>query len=313
VDKKNRLTVIYIRLSSVDRINQILINKKMMRKISILLATTIVMTACVSKKKYMALEQENGEIKSELTKTRVEKEELEAKFAKIQARVDEYNSKIHSLTDQNVRFQMENDVKFEVVEDAAVISNDAKKKMRETLLKVDPKYTAEAKTLKDSMNLAVSYNLQQSLDNSNLNEDEDIAIDIDETVVMISISDKMLFNTASYRVSSKANSILQKLADVINSEPSIEVMVEGHTDPRTINTAKISDNWDLSVLRATSVVRTLQNKYGVAPEKLIASGRSFYQPIASNDSSENRAKNRRTRIVVLPNINKFFALMASNN
>lgn len=313
MDKKNRLTVIYIRLSSVDRINQILINKKMMRKISILLATTIVMTACVSKKKYMALEQENGEIKSELTKTRVEKEELEAKFAKIQARVDEYNSKIHSLTDQNVRFQMENDVKFEVVEDAAVISNDAKKKMRETLLKVDPKYTAEAKTLKDSMNLAVSYNLQQSLDNSNLNEDEDIAIDIDETVVMISISDKMLFNTASYRVSSKANSILQKLADVINSEPSIEVMVEGHTDPRTINTAKISDNWDLSVLRATSVVRTLQNKYGVAPEKLIASGRSFYQPIASNDSSENRAKNRRTRIVVLPNINKFFALMASNN
>jgi len=313
VDKKNRLTVIYIRLSSVDRINQILINKKMMRKISILLATTIVMTACVSKKKYMALEQENGEIKSELTKTRVEKEELEAKFAKIQARVDEYNSKIHSLTDQNVRFQMENDVKFEVVEDAAVISNDAKKKMRETLLKVDPKYTAEAKTLKDSMNLAVSYNLQQSLDNSNLNEDEDIAIDIDETVVMISISDKMLFNTASYRVSSKANSILQKLADVINSEPSIEVMVEGHTDPRTINTAKISDNWDLSVLRATSVVRTLQNKYGVAPEKLIASGRSFYQPIASNDSSENRAKNRRTRIVILPNINKFFALMASNN
>jgi len=261
----------------------------------------------------MALEQENGEIKSELTKTRVEKEELEAKFAKIQARVDEYNSKIHSLTDENVSLQMENDVKFETVGDAAVISNDAKKKMRETLSKVDPKYTANAKTLKDSMNLAVSYNLQKSLDNSNLNEDEDVAIDIDETVVMISISDKMLFHTASYRVSNKANAILQKLADVINSEPSIQVMVEGHTDPRTINTEKIADNWDLSVLRATSVVRKLQKDYGVAPEKLIASGRSFYQPIASNDTTEGRAKNRRTRIVILPNINKFFALMSSND
>lgn len=283
-----------------------------MRKISILLVTAILFTACVSKKKYVALEQENGQIKSELTKTRVEKEELEAKFAKIQARVDEYNSKINSLTDQNVSLKMENDVKFEAVGDAAVISNDAKAKMRQTLAKIDPVHTANAKTLKDSMNLAVSYNLQQSLDNSNLNEDEDIAIDIDETVVMISISDKMLFNTASYRVSNKANDILQKLADIINSEPSIEVMVEGHTDPRTINTGKIADNWDLSVLRATSVVRKLQNDYGVAPEKLIASGRSFYQPVVDNDTKENQAKNRRTRIVILPNINKFFALMASN-
>jgi chemotaxis protein MotB len=283
-----------------------------MRKISILLVTAILFTACVSKKKYVALEQENGEIKSELTKTRVEREELEAKFAKIQARVDEYNSKINSLTDQNVNLKMENDVKFEAVGDVAVISNDAKTKMRQTIAKIDPVHTANAKTLKDSMNLAVSYNLQQSLDNSNLNEDEDIAIDIDETVVMISISDKMLFNTASYRVSNKANDILQKLADIINSEPSIEVMVEGHTDPRTINTGKIADNWDLSVMRATSVVRKLQNDFGVAPEKLIASGRSFYQPVVDNDTRENQAKNRRTRIVILPNINKFFALMASN-
>lgn len=283
-----------------------------MRKISILLVTTILLTACVSKKKYVALETENGQIKSELTKTRVEKEELEAKFAKIQVRVDEYNTKINSLTDKNVSLKMENDVKFEAVGDAAVISNVAKKNMRKTFAKIDPVYTANTKTLKDSMNLAVSYHLQQSLDNSNFNEDDDIAIDIDETVVMISISDKMLFNTASYRVSNKANDILQKLANIINSEPSIEVMVEGHTDPRTINTEKIADNWDLSVLRATSVVRKLQNDYGVAPEKLIASGRSSYLPVADNDTKENRAKNRRTRIVILPNINKFFALMASN-
>ena len=276
-----------------------------MKRISLVLLVTILMTACVSKKKYLALEHENGEVKSALTKTQFEKEELEAKFAIIEARVEAFNSKISTLT-------QDNDVKMEAVGNVAVISNETKKQMRKTLANVDQAKLSQATTLKDSMNLAVSYNLKKSLDTSTLNDDEDISIDIDETVVMISISDKMLFDTASYRVSSKANNILQKLANVINSEPSIEVMVEGHTDARTINTDRIADNWDLSVLRATSVVRALQTKYKVAPEKLIAAGRSSYLPVASNDSKEDRSKNRRTRIVILPNINKFFALMATN-
>ncbi|ETN95519.1 chemotaxis protein MotB [Zhouia amylolytica] len=277
-----------------------------MKKVTITLLTFALLTSCVSKKKYVALEQENGEIRSQLQKTEVEKEELEAKFAKIQSRVDEYNSKINSLTE-------ENNSKMVAVDDVAVISNDAREQMRETLKNVDPAIVSQATSLKDSMNIAVSYNLQKSLDNSTLNEDEDIAIDIDETVVMISISDKMLFNSGSYRVSNKANAILQKIADIINSEESLDLMVEGHTDNKLLlESAGIRDNWDLSVLRATSVVRKLQNDYDVAPEKLIASGRSFYQPLVSNDTKENRAKNRRTRIVILPNIDKFFALMASN-
>ncbi|HUH28157.1 flagellar motor protein MotB [Gelidibacter sp.] len=276
-----------------------------MKKISIVLILAITITSCVSKKKYVALELENGQIKSELTKTRVEKEDLENKFAAIQARVDNYNKKINSLTEQN-------DAMLVNVDNVAVISNDTKKAMRKTLQNVDASKLAGAKTLKDSMNLALSYNLNKSMDSSNLNEDEDISIDINETVVMISISDKMLFNTASYRVSNKANDILQKLANVINSEPSVEVMVEGHTDARSIKTSKIADNWDLSVLRATSVVRKLVDDYGVAPEKLIASGRSSFKPLADNDTNENRAKNRRTRIVILPNLDKFFALMGSN-
>ena len=281
-----------------------------MKKISILLLSGLVLTSCVSKKKYVALEQENGQIKSELTKTRVAKEDLEAKFEVIQARVDQYNKKINSLTDLNAELNEENDAKLETVENIAVISTDTKKKMRATLSNVDPALLAEAKTLKDSMDLAVSYSLSKSIDTSDLDEEDDISISIDETVVMISISDKLLFNTASYRVSNKANPILEKLAAVINSEPSIDVMVEGHTDARSINNEKVQDNWDLSVLRATSVVRKLQNQYNVAPEKLIASGRSSYQPLFDNETRENRAKNRRTRIVILPNINKFFALMA---
>ncbi len=276
-----------------------------MKKIALTILTIGMLTACVSKKKYVQLEQENGQIKSQLTKTTVEKEELERKFAQIQARVDEYNTKINSLTD-------ENNAQMVSVDGVAVISNNAKVQMRKTLQNVDPDQLSQAKTLKDSMNLAISYNLKKTMDNSSLNEDEDIAIDINETVVMISISDKLLFNTASYNISNKADAILQKLADVINSEPSVEVMVEGHTDSRTIHNEKVADNWDLSVLRATSVVRKLQDKYNVAPEKMIAAGRSSYQPLVSNDSKEDRAKNRRTRIVILPNIDKFFALMASN-
>lgn len=276
-----------------------------MKKIALTILTIGMLTACVSKKKYVQLEQENGQIKSQLTKTTVEKEELERKFAQIQARVDEYNTKINSLTD-------ENNAQMVSVDGVAVMSNNAKVQMRKTLQNVDPDQLSQAKTLKDSMNLAISYNLKKTMDNSSLNEDEDIAIDINETVVMISISDKLLFNTASYNISNKADAILQKLADVINSEPSVEVMVEGHTDSRTIHNEKVADNWDLSVLRATSVVRKLQDKYNVAPEKMIAAGRSSYQPLVSNDSKEDRAKNRRTRIVILPNIDKFFALMASN-
>lgn len=278
-----------------------------MKKTALALFSLILITSCVSKKKYVELQHENGDIKSELTKERVKNEELEAKFAEIQKRIDTYNAKINSLTE-------ENDAKIVTVGDDILISNDVRASMNETLKHVDQNELRQAKTLKDSMNLAVAYNLRKSMDTLDLNEDEDIAINIDETVVMISISDKMLFKSGSYRISDKADAILQKLADVINSEPSIEVMVEGHTDNKAmVQNASVKDNWDLSVLRATSVVKKLQNDFDVAPEKLIAAGRSFYQPIASNDTKEDRSKNRRTRIVILPNINKFFALMDSNN
>jgi chemotaxis protein MotB len=275
-----------------------------MKKISILLIAILALS-CVSKKKYVALEQENGEIKSELQKTQVEKEELEAKFAKIEARVDAYNAKIMSLRE-------EGDSKFEV-KGGVVISNNAKVRMRETLKNVDAEKLSQAKTLKDSMNLAVAYNLEKSMSESNMDDDEDFSVNINETVVRISIADNMLFNTGSYKLSSKSDRLLQKLADVVNSEESLEVAVVGHTDPRSISRVNIADNWDLSVLRATSVVRKLQKEYNVAPEKIIAAGRSSYQPLVDNDTKENRSRNRRTQIIILPNVDKFFALMASEN
>ncbi|WP_026756011.1 OmpA family protein [Sediminibacter sp. Hel_I_10] len=272
-----------------------------MKRITVIVALAFLMTSCVSKKKYTALEQDNGELKSELTKTKVEKEELEAKFDEIQARVDNYNSKINSLTEDN-------NAKLVTV-DGVVISENQKEALRETLKNVPPAYMATAKTLKDSMNLAVQFNLKKSMEN--IEEDDDINVNIEETVVMISISDKMLFKSGSYNISDKANDILAKIAKIVNSEESLDVMIEGHTDDKAfVSSSAIKDNWDLSVLRATAVVKKLQDKYNVAPEKLIAAGRSFYQPLVENDTKENRATNRRTRVVILPNIDKFFALMA---
>ncbi|WP_435416167.1 OmpA family protein [Polaribacter aestuariivivens] len=271
----------------------------------------ILTTSCVSKKKYTALETKYVNTKGNLQKTTLEKEALEAKFAKIEDRVENYNNKINSLKSDNVALKNENDIKLDMVGNTAVISNNTRKRMNETLAKVDPEKLAKAKTLKDSLNLAISYNLINNVGLSDIKNSEDIDINIDQTVVMISVSDKLLFNTASYRVKKSAYKLITQLADIIKSEPSMDVMIEGHTDSRTINNAVIEDNWDLSVKRATSIVRLLQNKFDIEGSRLIASGRGDTMPLFPNTNSENRAKNRRTRIVILPNLDKFFALLAN--
>lgn len=269
-----------------------------------LLSATILTVSCVSKKKYTELETRYDDTRVSLTKTQVEKEELEAKYSAIENRVADYNSKINSLRDDNYQ-------KLDLVENLAVMSESTKDKMRETLSKVDQNELAQAKSLEDSMNLAISYNLKKNLDDS-VGEDEDIQVDIDETVVMINVSDKLLFNSGSYRVSNKADGLLKRLADVINSEPAIEVMVEGHTDDQTVKPgAYIKDNWELSVERSTAIIRELQDKYNVDPAKLIAAGRSSYLPLVDNATKEDRAKNRRTRIVILPNLDKFLSMVSS--
>lgn len=281
-----------------------------MKKIIFPLAVLAVLTSsCVSKKKYVELEQRYNDTRGNLQRTALEKEQLEAKFAKIESRVDDYNKKINSLRNVNASLEEENDVKLDMVENT-VISNSMKKKMRVTLSKVDPSELENAKTLKDSMNVAIAHNLKKSIDTTELENSDDININIDETVVMISVSDKMLFNTASYRVKRSAYKLIEKLANVIKSEPSMDVMIEGHTDSRTINTPVLQDNWDLSVKRATSIVRILEKKFGVESSRLIASGRGSSVPLVENNSRANRARNRRTKIVILPNLDKFFGLLA---
>jgi len=286
-----------------------------MKKLMIITLILTVLTSCVSKKKFVALESELTNTKGELQKTTIAKEELEAKFSKIKERVTVYNSKINSLNETNNSLNNSlvsvNNEKLVLVDNNTVVmSKNVKARMQETLDKMSSEELAGAKTLKDSLNLAISYNLRSKFNNQDMNDD--IEVGIDKTVVMISVSDKMLFNSGSYRVKSNASGLLQKLADIINSEPSMDVIIEGHTDSQTIKKgASVVDNWDLSVKRATAIVRELQKKYNVEPSRLIASGRSSYVPIADNESKEGRARNRRTNIIILPNLNKFFALLAA--
>lgn len=259
----------------------------------------LLLTSCVSKKKYVALEANLADTQSRLSKTQVEKEELESKLAVIEERVADYNAKINSLKEIN-------DSQY-TIEDGTVMSNDTKAKLDKTLSEIDPAKVAQATTMEEKVNLAVSHNLKKSL----TDQEDEIDVFVDKTVVMINISDNLLFKSGSYRINDKADGILGKLAEVINSEPSMEVMVEGHTDSRTINTPLFQDNWDLSVKRATSVVRKLQDDFNVDPTQLIAAGRSQYQPLVENTDKDNMAKNRRTRIVIIPDLDKFFALLDS--
>lgn len=273
---------------------------------SVAIATLTV--SCVSKKKYVELQNDLFRTEATLAETRSEKEAVEAekqiledRMGRIQARVDEYNARINSL-------RSENDAMFSL-DGKTPMSSNTKQKLNATLAKVNPDDLANAKTMEDSVNLAISYNLKKSISDGSSEQDEDISISVDKTVVMINVSDRLLFNTGSYQVSRNADGLLKKLADVINAEPSVEVMIEGHTDPRSIQTGVLQDNWDLSVKRATSIVRILEKKYSVSPEKLIAAGRSSYVPLVDNDSAENMAKNRRTRIVLIPDLDKFFAMI----
>lgn len=274
----------------------------------------ILLTSCVSKKKYLALETQYKETSATLSKTELEKQELEGKLQSIEDRVANYNAKIQSLSDSNTSLKDISDSRLQQF-DNVVLSNKDKAQMNAALANVDQTELANARTLQDTMNLLMSYNLKKNLDASfaENGSDEDINVSIDETVVMITISDKLLFKSGSYRVNPKANGLLKRLADVINSEPALEVMVEGHTDAQTVKKgASIKDNWELSVERSTAVIRTLQNKFGVSPEKLIAAGRSSFVPITNNETKEGRAINRRTRIVILPNLDKFLALLSAN-
>jgi chemotaxis protein MotB len=159
------------------------------------------------------------------------------------------------------------------------------------------------------MNLALGFKLKSVLKEGF--SDEDIQVDVEKTVVYISIADRLLFKSGSHVISNDAKRVLKKVADVIAAQPELEVMVEGYTDNMPINTSDMKDNWDLSVKRSTSVIRVLQKDFNIEPSRLVAAGRSEYMPLESNATADGRARNRRTRIVLMPKLDQFFKLLES--
>jgi len=263
-----------------------------------LVLTTLM--SCVSKKKYVELENNYENTRSELQATRMERDDLQTKMEEIQMRVERYNNKIASLNSEK------DDMMVSVSNEDVVLSEKNKQAMRKTLANLPQSKLAGASTLKDSLNIAIAHNISKNMSGEN----KDINLSIAETYVKINIDDNLLFKDSSFRVGNDADDILAKIADIAKSEPSLEVMVEGHTDSRTLKKdSYIVDNWDLSARRSAAIVRRLQDKFNVPSDQLIVAGRSSYDPVVPNDSKENMAKNRRTQIVIMPNLDKFFALL----
>jgi chemotaxis protein MotB len=273
-----------------------------MKKISLILVSTILFSSCVSKKDFAALQ-------SEKTKTQAQ---LSIVKGNLQKCLIEQDEKLFALTEQIKYLQADKKNALKQVENLTVLTQSSSDNIKTVIAQLSEKDkyingVREAMTQKDSLNLAIKYHLTRNLTEGI--QDEDIEVNVEKTVVFISISDKLLFKSGSYNVTDGAYTVLEKIAKVINDQPQMEVMIEGHTDTTPIKRDIIQDNWDLSALRATSITRILQYKFGVKPNRLIAAARSQYIPLVSNDTPENRAKNRRTKIIIMPRLNQFFDLL----
>jgi chemotaxis protein MotB len=268
-----------------------------MRKIVIVLSVLALLTSCVSKKKYTDLEAKNKETQDLLNTATVKLNSCLEEKAGLTATVEGLKEKNQLLLNTS------KDMTVLTTKGAANIE-----KALETIKEKDLKISRmqDALTKKDSVTLALVTSLKSSVGIS----DPDIEINVEKGVVFISIADKLLFKSGSYDVTDKAKAVLAKVAKVVNDKPDFECMVEGHTDniPYRSN-GVLLDNWDLSVKRSTSIIRVLTNDLGVKPAQLIAAGRSSYIPLVENDTPENRSKNRRTRILVLPKIDQFYDMI----
>lgn len=241
---------------------------------------------------------------------------LKSELALAQTNVRARQQQVDDLKTQLADARQQRDKQYQQVGDLTVLSQTANNNIRETLTQLEKKdkyihLLQAAKTKADSINLALAVNLTKVL--SEGIGDKDIEVKVDKTVVFINISDKMLFQSGSSNITPKAGEILGKIAKIIASRPELEVMVEGYTDNVPMKSVCMEDNWDLSVKRATAVVRILQKSYGVNPNRMIAAGRGEYNTLTANDTPEGKATNRRTRIIILPKLDQFYDLLNPNN
>ncbi len=273
--------------------------------------SSLLLFSCVSTKKlkneqakYELLNGSYIKLQGDMKSCEDAKAEAARKRSELESNIDGLNKQVSYLKENNTQA-------LKQLQDLSVISSSQAESIKKSLDNIGAKdvYIQDLRSAiarKDSLNMALVMNLKGAIGNL---DDKDINIKVDKGVVYIDISDKLLFKSGSYDVTDQAKDVLGKVATVLKNQPNIEFMVEGHTDTVAYKRGVLLDNWDLSVKRATSVVRILQNQYGLPAAHMAAAGRSEYVPVSSNNSDEGRAANRRTRIVILPQLDQFFKLL----
>lgn len=287
-----------------------------MKRVLILFAAVAMLASCNSKKRMAEIkalqdardkavaslndcDQRTATLRTQLSAKDTDLQGRDKQAADLQAQVDYLKKTNTNLLDR--------------MSDLSIVSKSGAESIKKSLetLNEQTKYTNNLNSTiqrKDSLNLALVMSLKRSLDDIN---DQDVQVEVKKGVVYVSISDKLLFKSGSYDITPKAEVVLGKVAKVVNDHKDLDILVEGHTDAVPISTAAIKDNWDLSALRATSVVRTLQSKFAVAPERLTAGGRSEFAPKDDNTTAVGRQQNRRTEIIITPKLDQFFNLLSS--
>ena len=261
-------------------------------------------SSCVSKKKYAELAERQKQTEDLLNSATVRLNMCEDEKSKLLYKSESLKNQVDLLKENNQQLLNNMGNLTTLTKKGAENLEKSLESLREKDLTI--KNLRDAVTRRDSVNLALVQSLKGVLGNL---DDQDVDIKVEKGVVFINISDKMLFSSGSYTISKNAKSVLEKVAKVIINKPDFEFMVEGHTDDVRIKKDCIRDNWDLSVMRATEIVRVLQNDFGIAPERMTAAGRSYYVPLATNTTAEGRAQNRRTCIVVLPKLDQFYNMI----
>ena len=275
----------------------------MNKSVFLYILTILILSSCVSKKDFTALEERHKKTVDLLNTATVKLNTCLEEKATSEALAEAYLNQISDLKKRNDQLFNQSQDYLELTAKGAENLEKTLESIKEKDLKINR--IQDALNRKDSVTFALVTSLKKEI---GIN-DPDIEVNVDKAVVFISLSDKLLFKSGSYEVSDRAREILGKVATVVNSKPSFECMVEGHTDDVAyIGSGNLIDNWDLSVKRATSIVRVLQ-ELDVNPAKLIAAGRSYYNPLVSNDTPENRSTNRRTRIIILPKIDEFYDMI----
>ena len=271
----------------------------------------VMLLSCVSSKKYKSLQSKYDSLDKSYGALQNDLKNCNDKTAGLARDKSNEDTQLAALRKQIDFLTANNTQALKQLEDMSVISATQAASIRKSLDNLSAK-DAYIQTLqaamahKDSLNMALVNNLKSAVGNLN---DQDINIKVEKGVVFVDISDKLLFASGKYDVTAQAQEVLGKVAKVLKAQPGIEFMVEGNTDSKPYRKGVLLDNWDLSVKRATAVVRILQNKYGLEPANIAAAGRGEYQPVATNDTEEGRALNRRTRIIILPQLDQFFKLL----